>query len=78
MAELVVYTRRGCHLCEDFIESLLEVAQGRHECNVRDVDQHPEWSAAWGEAVPVLFAGGQEICRYRLDRERVLGLPVDV
>ena len=71
MADLVVYTRRGCHLCEDFLEILLEVSQGLHNLDVRDVDRRPEWSDQWGEAVPVLLEGDREICRYHLDRDQV-------
>ncbi len=45
--------------------------------DVIDVDapEHAALEAAWGDAVPVLFAGPPaaelEICRHRLDRARL-------
>jgi hypothetical protein len=44
--------------------------------DVIDVDAEPSLEAAYGELVPVLFAGspgaGEELCRYRLDATRVI------
>jgi thioredoxin reductase (NADPH) len=33
-----------------------------------DVDRDPALDARWGTSVPVLLAGEQELCHYRLDR----------
>ena len=37
------------------------------EMDLRDVDIHSDWMAAYGDKVPVLFAGSTEVCRYFLD-----------
>ena len=74
MLELVVYSRRGCHLCDDLLLELEPLCAGKANIVVRDVDTSDQWAAAYGAAVPVLMANGREICRYHLDREAIAGL----
>lgn len=69
---LTVYSRRGCHLCEDLLAELEPLVRGRAEIEVRDVDTDDEWKAAYGLRVPVVELAGRELCVYRLDRRRVL------
>lgn len=71
MAEVVVYSRRGCHLCEVLIEELLPLCRGRAEVVVRDVDTRAGWRERYGDDVPVVEIGGLSVCRHRLDREAV-------
>lgn len=72
--ELVVYSRRGCHLCEEMLEELEPLCRGRASLIVRDVDSRPEWADEYGLYVPVLVADGKEVARYRLNREAVVAL----
>ena len=72
--EFIVYSRRGCHLCDEMLEALEPLCRGRASLTVSDVDTKPEWQDAFGELVPVLYVDGEEICHYTLDRERVLGI----
>ena len=67
--ELVLYSRDYCHLCSDMIEALrpLERALG-FSLRVVDVDADPALEARYGDLVPLLAGGGEEICRYVLDR----------
>lgn len=75
----VVYTRRGCHLCEVLIEGLLEeIGAGRDRnsedsraLELRDIDTKPEWRDAFDTRVPVLEFDGEWLCDYHLDRQRV-------
>src|SRR5262245_57759061 len=62
--EAVLYTRVGCHLCED-AEALLM----RFGVNVRlvDIDQDPELAARYGTWVPVVMLDGQERFRGHVD-----------
>ena len=39
--------------------------------DVIDVDQHPALEAKWGDKVPVLLDGDEEICHYFLDQDRL-------
>ena len=70
--ELVVYSRRGCHLCELLLGELESLVRGKANICVRDVDDSPEWQATYGERVPVVCCNGNEICHYHLDKVAVL------
>ena len=65
---LTVYSREGCHLCEQMIEALRD-ACAAHPFDVVDVDSDATLAARYGTSVPVLVADGREICRYHLDLE---------
>ena len=69
-AELLLYHRYGCHLCEEMLERLqeLEAAWG-FQVLVTDVDADPELVRRYNETVPVLEGSGAELCRYVLDEE---------
>jgi glutaredoxin-like protein DUF836 len=65
---LTVYSRNYCHLCDEMIAGLRRLQAGfRFEIEIVDVDQNPELERRYGEQVPVLACGGDEICRHRLD-----------
>lgn len=68
----VVYSRRGCHLCELLLEQLEPLLHGRAGLEVRDVDEDPDWQAEYHERVPVVVCDGELICQYNLDRQAVL------
>jgi len=74
--KLTLLTRACCHLCDEMLAAVrpLAAASGAIVA-VIDVDADPALERAFGEWVPVLFAGdpaeGIELCRYHLDRDRV-------
>lgn len=70
--EVVVYSRQGCHLCEQMIEELAPLVRGRAKLTVADVDQRAEWQDRYGLRVPVLEVGGRSVCEYFIDRQAVL------
>ena len=77
MKTIQVFTRRGCHLCEQLIEELLPLARHRADVVVHDVDNREEWREAYGMRVPVVEYDGEPVCQYHLDREalaRILSL----
>ncbi|MFN2308767.1 MAG: glutaredoxin family protein [Gammaproteobacteria bacterium] len=62
---LILYTRRGCHLCEDFEQELRRLQHEiPFEVEIREVDARPEWRAAYNDQVPLLLAGDAVIARY--------------
>jgi thioredoxin reductase (NADPH) len=69
---LTLLVRSYCHLCDEMIEALqgLPDAAGL-ACELRDVDDDPALEARYGERVPVLLAGEEELCHYRLDPDAV-------
>ena len=68
----VVYSRQGCHLCEQLCAELEELAGGRASISVLDVDSCAQWWEAYSDRVPVVCCDGDEICQYNLDRRAVL------
>jgi glutaredoxin len=66
-----MYTRRGCHLCEQAWEQL-EQARGRNGFALEqvDVDTDPELAARYGLEVPVVTVNGR--VRFRGLVNRVL------
>jgi glutaredoxin len=57
---VTLYTRDGCHLCDDALK-ILQREQRRHhfELEVVDVDRSPELVAEHGESVPVVVIDGK-------------------
>jgi glutaredoxin len=72
VAPLTLYGRAWCHLCEDMRAALepLLAEFGAH-VEIIDVDSDPLLEARYNELVPVLMCDGVELCRYRLDEQRV-------
>jgi thioredoxin reductase (NADPH) len=66
--EVIVYSRRGCHLCEQLIDELEPLLRGHARLLVRDVDADHAWAEAYGWDIPVVVVEGTEVCRHQLDR----------
>ena len=73
MAELILYYREGCHLCEAMLQALrgLQLRLG-YELQLVDVDRNPELLRRHDEWVPVLYLGEREVCHYYLDEPVLL------
>ncbi|OIP09219.1 MAG: hypothetical protein AUK49_08420 [Betaproteobacteria bacterium CG2_30_68_42] len=69
---LTLYGRAGCHLCE-VMQSALQGLRSRSAFELRlvDVDDDLELARRYGALVPVLEAGGRELCHYVLDEAAV-------
>jgi DNA-binding IclR family transcriptional regulator len=72
--ELVVYSRRGCHLCELMLEELIPLCRDRATIVVLDVDSREDWRQAYGSRVPVLCSAGGEISVAHLDRGALMAV----
>jgi hypothetical protein len=71
----VLYSRSWCHLCEDMLAALRScmARQGlSYSVDVVDVDADPALVARFDELVPLLYAGGAELCHYFLDEAALL------
>jgi glutaredoxin len=72
-----LYTRVGCHLCDDAKDVLERVRQARpFELHVIDVDTAEDLRERFGQEVPVVFVGGRKAFKYRVD-EAELGRRLD-
>jgi len=69
MHKLQVFSRPGCHLCEQLIEELLPLVAGSIEVVVCDIDSRDDWCEEYDTRVPVVKYDGEFICQYHLDRE---------
>ena len=58
--QVVLFTRQGCHLCDD-AWALLSRARERYRfaLEAKDVDTSAEWVAAYGDCVPVVTVNGK-------------------
>jgi glutaredoxin len=69
---VLVYTRDGCHLCD---EAEAEVARICAELGLgfatADVDADPELRAEYGDRVPVIMVDGREHGFFRVEQERL-------
>ena len=74
MAAISVYSRQGCHLCEQLIEELLPLIRGCLDLEVRDIDTNAEWHERFWQDIPVVEFEGEVICRHFLDRDAITGI----
>ncbi|MEI7686167.1 MAG: glutaredoxin family protein [Planctomycetota bacterium] len=76
---VIVYTRRGCHLCDDAWEAL-ERLQTKHQFHLaaKDVDADPDLVAQFDTCVPVIEVNGRVRMRGRFNAvlfQRLLDAP---
>ncbi|GAB3466261.1 glutaredoxin family protein [Massilia terrae] len=74
-ARFTLYSRSWCHLCEDMLAALQQLAPpgAPFEVDVIDVDADPALVARFDELVPVLYGRLEEpeLCHYFLDEAAV-------
>lgn len=72
MRELVLYSRDGCHLCDEMIQEIQSLLKNsQFEISIVDVESDEELERRFGALVPILFGEEQEICHYFLDHAAV-------
>jgi glutaredoxin len=70
---LQLYTREGCHLCDDAAEALERVRQiAAFELEVIDVDSDPTLVERYGMEVPVVLVDGKKVAKFRVDEAALL------
>lgn len=67
MARITVYSRQGCHLCEEAETIVRRLAGREHAVEVIDIDTDPELRDAYTIRVPVVTVDGREIAQYQVD-----------
>jgi glutaredoxin len=71
MTKVTVYSRQGCHLCEDaenILESLCE--ELNFEIEVIDIDKDAELVKLYSDQVPVIHIDGVHHDFYKVDPTR--------
>ena len=73
MHDVVVYSRKGCHLC-DIVKETLTRFQGDAEfqCREVDIDVDPQLRKEYNDDVPVVFIDGRKAFKYRMDGRQFL------
>ncbi len=77
MALVRLYGKPGCHLCEDALAAVQRVrAERTFDLEEVDVSLDPVLHRRYGERIPVLEVGGEELSEYYVD-EAVLREALD-
>jgi len=73
MHEVVLYSRRGCHLC-DVVKQTLTHAHGKAEFVWREVDIDDDFKLRqeYNDQVPVVFIDGRKAFKYRMGEDQFL------
>ncbi|NTV94819.1 MAG: glutaredoxin family protein [Thiobacillus sp.] len=72
MTELVLYSRPGCHLCDEMRAGLAALRpQLGFALREIEVGWEGELAEKYGRLLPVLELAGREVCHYFLDEERL-------
>ncbi len=73
MHDVVVYSRKGCHLCDIVKETLTQI-QGDAEFQWRevDIDVDPQLRQKYNDEVPIVFIDGRKAFKYRMDGRQFL------
>jgi glutaredoxin len=72
MPEVTLYTRVGCHLCEEARRVLeQERATTPFRLELVDVDRDPELARRYGIRVPVVAVDGVELFEYEVPADQL-------
>jgi glutaredoxin len=73
MHEVVVYSRKGCHLC-DVVKETLTKLQGDRDFQWRevDIDTDPQLRQTYNDEIPVVFIDGRKAFKYHMDGRQFL------
>ena len=76
MTQLTLYSRPGCHLCDDMKATIDRVARTMPlTVEVVDISSDAALEAAYGLEIPVLLVNGRKAAKYRIgedDLQRLL------
>ncbi|HEX6263566.1 MAG TPA: glutaredoxin family protein [Actinomycetota bacterium] len=72
MAEVVMYARPGCHLCDEARETILLLREELgFDYREVDVEGDPELEREHGLRVPVVTVDGEEAFEHRVDADEL-------
>ena len=73
LRSVIVYSRKGCHLCEVVKESLAKLSRrGGFTWQEVDVDTDADLRRQFNDEVPVVFIDGYKAFKYRMDEREFL------
>ena len=73
MPEVILYTRAGCHLCDE-VKAVLARARRKTDFTLRevDIDSDPALVAEYNDQVPVVAINGRKAFKYHLKEDDFL------
>ena len=70
MSQVTIYTKPGCHLCDEAREVVLAVRRERDfELEEVDISLDPVLDRDYGERIPVVAVDGQEAFQYHVEAD---------
>jgi glutaredoxin len=68
MIQIDIYSRPGCHLCDD-AKAVIERVQRRYAFALREIniESDPALEKEYGEQIPVVFVNGNKAFKYHVD-----------
>ncbi len=71
--EVVLYTRRACHLCDEVKATLSRLeSRGGFTWRQVDIDSDPALQREFNDEVPVVFIDGKKAFKYRMSERNFL------
>ena len=73
MISLTLYSRPGCHLCDD-MKAVVERVAGSRPITIEivDISADPQLEARYGLEIPVLLVDGKKAAKFRVTEEELL------
>jgi hypothetical protein len=71
---LTIYTRPGCHLCDEMKATINRVSRSwRLPLVIKEIDisSDPELETRYGQEIPVLLIEGRKAAKYRVTEEEL-------
>jgi hypothetical protein len=75
MIAFTIYSRPGCHLCDDMKAVVERVALPlipRATIDVIDISSNPDLESRYGVEIPVLLVNGKKAAKYRVSEEELV------
>ena len=69
MTALTIYSRPGCHLCDEMKAIVTRVVAGDASIDEIDISTDPALEARYGIEIPVLLIDGRKVAKYRITEE---------
>ncbi len=71
-AHLTVYSKPGCHLCEEALRTLTHLqAQTPFTLEEINIEDDPKLFAEYGEQIPVILFNSEFLSEYIVDEDQV-------
>jgi glutaredoxin len=71
---VTLYTRKGCHLCDQARDAILELRRSGHPLELREIDieSDPELERDYLERIPVVAVNGEVVSELHLDESALV------